>query len=427
MTIALLEITDQSLALICDGELLAFEPCYATFHDNWVFGEQARSMQRLKPQESQANHFAHLSTESLPRPMGNLRHRADLAYLQIKALHHQHQHQYSRLFVIAPPQYDITQLSLLLGLIETAGLPIAGFIEAGLLESRTHVKPDRDLLYIDVGRHQVTARTYREGIDSSVTLQARQTLADRGLSQMVEGLMQEVQHTLINADRFDPMRRAETEQQLFEGVLSWFEEGNQQTEEVTLMHEDRLRRVAITDAMLRVATGRMLSQVTEAVRGANTDIVINHRLHQIPGVIEQLRLGTQFKIEALTRTELIEAFTLSIGALDGENQDPGQRITSLRDSKASNPVHHGPIEDPSPVLATHLLENGIAVPINPASASWPAHWSELRFVEEPKGLALAPAQGLWVNEHPLNAPTGLQAGDEIRVGSLFISAICVNH
>jgi len=425
MTLALLEITDQSLALICDGELLAFEPCYATFRGDWVFGEQARSMQRLRPQESQANYLAQLSTESLARPMGHLRHRADLAYLQIKALHHQHQHRYSRLFVVAPPQYDVTQLSLLLGLAETAGLPIAGFIEAGLLESSAHVKPDRDLLYIDVGRHQVTARTYREGSDAAVTLEARQTLSDRGLSQLVEGLMQEVQQSLINADRFDPMRRAETEQQLFEGVLSWLEQGNQQTAEVTLMHEDRLRRVTITDAMLRVATGRMLSQVTEAVRGVNADVVINHRLHQIPGVIEQLRLGTQSKIEILTQTDLIEAFARSLEALDGENLDPGQRITSLRDSTVSTEVRQGPIENQSPVLATHLLENGIAVPIDSASVSWPAHWSDLRFLDETEGVALAPAQGLWVNDHSLNAPTRLQAGDAIRVGSLIITAIRV--
>ena len=308
---------------------------------------------------------------------------------------------------------------------ETAGLPIAGFIEAGLLESSAHVKPDRDLLYIDVGRHQVTARTYREGSDAAVTLEARQTLSDRGLSQLVEGLMQEVQQSLINADRFDPMRRAETEQQLFEGVLSWLEQGNQQTAEVTLMHEDRLRRVTITDAMLRVATGRMLSQVTEAVRDVNADVVINHRLHQIPGVIEQLRLGTQSKIEVLTRTDLIEAFARSLEALDGEKQDPGQRITSLRDSTVSTEVSQGPIADQSPVLATHLLENGIAVPIDSASVSWPAHWSELRFVDETEGVALAPAQGLWVNDHSLNAPTRLQAGDAIRVGSLIITAIRV--
>lgn len=427
MTSALLEVTDQSIRLIRDGELLEVEPCYATLDGEWIFGEAAKAMQRLKPRESQANYLAQLSTESLARPIGNLRHHADLAYLQLKALHERHQHQYSQLFMIPPPHYEVTQLSLLLGVAETAGLPISGLVEAGLLESSSYPPPSGELLYLDLGRHCVTARKYTADRQGALALTTRETISDRGLHQMVEGLMQEAQMALIAAERFDPMRRAETEQQLFQGALAWLERGVPGTGDFTLTHEDRIRRVSITEPMLRAATGRMMSQVIEAVRGSDVTVLASHRLHQVPFVVEQLSLAIGSKIEALPQSGLADAFNRHLGQLIDAPGEPGQRIITLQPSQGSAPPIDQPLDEENSPLATHLLECGVATPLDPLPTPCPPHWSALELINGSTGTQLAPAAEVQVNGKSLSAPKRLRAGDEITIGDVKIMAIHVTH
>jgi len=426
MRSALLEITDQSLALISGGRLLDSEPCFAFFDQQWIFGESAKSVHRIKPRESQANYIAQLCTDPLPRPLGGLRHSADLAYMQIKALNDRNKESYDQIFLIPPSHYKSDQLSLLLGIVETAGLQIAGFIEPGLLDCFEQTSDSESVIFLDLNRQSIHAKVFRYEVQSqSFLLESSEKIMDRGMNQITDGLMQEAANHLIYADRFDPMRRAETEQQLFNGVLQLVQGDQDSSSIIPITHESGSRRVSISREMRERVVGNMVSTIQSYINAKDLPVICGPRFQHLTRLTTDLFDST--KIIKVGSELLAAQFTRIQDQLPKEKRDSGLWITQLKTrlqpSRLAQPALNPNTDAEVP---SHLLFESHAVSFENLTAVWPQYFADINFrLTREVSIDMPSSQSLKINGTPLSAPSQINVGDEIELGTKTFIAIRV--
>ena len=415
--VAVLEISDLALTLFRGDHLVHSEPCFATYDGQWQFGQTAQYQQRKKPRESESRYFARLNTDPLTQPLGGVRHYADLVFLQLKALHAQFETEYTHLYLIPPTHYSREQRSLLLGISETAALPIAGFIEPGLLPAVTDEHSPGDHVLLDIGQSSVTAQPFSQDVGgASVTAGQALVISDRGLSQMVEGLMAQAAEALIKQERFDPLRKAETEQQLFDSALAYFAGNSAISSPITIRHDDGEHRLPVTEAMIRAATGRTISHIIGHLADESAPAILSHRLGQIPGLADQLRLSSRQEVIVRTSSTLGAQFLAVADQL--EANESGQQFTQLRRVNSENQ----PKAIPTREKATHLLDGYHAIAIGEKTSPRLSNHGFI-FVKEGADLTVQPANGLLLNDTPIESPQVIYAGDRITIGSDSLLAI----
>jgi len=415
--VAVLEISDLALTLFRGDQLVHSEPCFATYDGQWQFGQTAQYQQRKKPRESESKYFARLNTDPLTQPLGGVRHYADLVFLQLKALHAQFEKEYTHLYLIPPAHYSREQRSLLLGISETAALPVAGFIEPGLLPAAADEHSPGDHILLDIGHSSVTAQPFSQDAGgASVSTGQALVISDRGLSQMVEGLMAQAAEALIKQERFDPLRKAETEQQLFDGALAYFAGDLAISSPMTIRHDDGEHRLPVTETMIRAATGRTITHILGHLAEDSVPTILSHRLGKIPGLADQLRLSSRQEVIFRTFPALGAQF-LAV-ADQFVTSESGQQFAQLRRVNSEN--------QPKAVLtrekATHLLDGYHALAIGEKTSHRLSNHG-FTFVKEGADLSIQPANGLLLNDTPIESPQVIYAGDRITIGSDSLLAI----
>jgi len=417
--VAVLEISDLALSLFRGGQLVHNEPCFATYDGQWQFGETAQYQQRKKPRESESRYFARLNTDPLTQPLGGVRHYADLVFLQLKTLHAQFETEYTHLYLIPPAHYSREQRSLLLGISETAALPVAGFIEPGLLPAVADEHSPGDHIHLDIGHSSVTTQPFSQDTGrASVSAGQALVISDRGLSQMVEGLMAQAAEALIKQERFDPLRKAETEQQLFDSALAYFAGDSAISSPIIIRHDDGEHRLPVTETMIRAATGRTISHIIGHLADQSVPAILSHRLGQIPGLADQLRISSRQAVIVRSSPALGAQF-LAV-ADQFEANESGQQFTQLRRVNSENQPRAVPTRE----KATHLLDGYHAIAIGEKTSPRLSNHG-FTFVKEGADLSIQPANGLLLNDTPIETPQVIYAGDRITIGSDSLLAITV--
>ena len=415
--VAVLEVSDLALTLFRGDQLVHSEPCFATFDGQWQFGQTAQYQQRRKPRESESRYVARLNTDPLTQPFGGVRHYADLVFLQLRALHAQFEEEYAHLYLIPPAHYSHEQRSLLLGISETAALPVAGFIEPGLLPAAADEHSLGDHILLDIGHSSVTAQPFSQYAGgASVSAGEALVISDRGLSQMVEGLMAQAAEALIKQERFDPLRKAETEQQLFDSALAYFAGDSAISSPMTIRHDDGEHRPPVTETMIRAATGRTITHILGHLAEDSVPTILSHRLGKIPGLADQLSLSSRQEVIFRTLPALGVQF-LAV-ADQFETSESGQRFTRLKRANSENQ----PQAVPTRAKATHLLDEYHAIAIGEKT---PPRLSNrgFTFAKEGAELRIQPVKGLLLNDVPIESSQVIYAGDHITLGSVSLLAI----
>src|SRR5690606_21884541 len=118
-----------------------------------VTGAEAAARVRLKPLLAQTGFWRGLSTAPLTRASRFARTPADIAFAQARSLLGSYKSQEEGVLLAAPAGYTREQLSLLLGVVNETGLPVAGLVDAALAACSLEPAPER-VLHLELELHQ---------------------------------------------------------------------------------------------------------------------------------------------------------------------------------------------------------------------------------------------------------------------------------
>lgn len=300
MAIACLDITDSNLQLWHLGKRLQ-SPGYALLENGgYRFGAAARAAARLRPRDVATRYWWQLGTDPLQPALGPARHNADLVHAHLQALHRE-SGEPGEMVLAVPGSMHQEQLALLLGIIEQCPFTAVGLVNRSVALASLY-RVNGPLFHLEIQLHQALLTELRAD-QGEVALQQAIALPGCGLLQLQERIIEAVASAFIRQTRFDPRRRAETEQQLYDALPAILRQlqGDAETTITVNSYQARISRgdlQAASDALYRSVHGSMSAQ------GTSTPLLLDPITALLPGL--QARLGG-----ALLGTEDLQA-TLSV-------------------------------------------------------------------------------------------------------------------
>lgn len=220
MTRAILDINDASLSL-WQGQQHLRSPGYALLQGrNYSFGEAARSQARLHPQQVNHRFWSQLNVEALTPAFGNSRHTADLVHAHLLEIHGQGGEP-EQLVITAPASLLHDQLALLLGIVDQCPFRATGLVDRAVAAvAGTGVASYNWHIELQLHQALVTGIRCADGIlsrDRVVPIPAGGWLA------IQDSLAKAIADAFIRQTRFDPRRKASTEQTLYDQLPTLLE------------------------------------------------------------------------------------------------------------------------------------------------------------------------------------------------------------
>ena len=217
MTVAALELNDQSLLIRAEDGAVHAEPGFAALTDEGVVtGEEARAMAWRAPQHVYNQYWCHLSQAPLPSPHRFARHNADIAFAQLRKLW-EHVGSPESLMLLVPASVSREQLSLLLGMVEALPARASAVIDSALAACLT---ARADTLYVDLQMHDSILTVCRPE-NGKVRIAGQEILPGLGMVQIQNAVARYISDLLIEAYRVDPLHSSETEQAVFDEIPHW--------------------------------------------------------------------------------------------------------------------------------------------------------------------------------------------------------------
>jgi hypothetical protein len=363
MTIAFLDLLDSNLQLWHGGDRVQ-SPGYALLEGReYRFGQTARAAARLRPRDVNTRYWWQLGTEALQPPLGPARHSADLAHAHLLDIHRQAGGP-REVMLAVPGSMAREQLALLLGIIQQCPFDAVGLVHRSVALATLHGGPG-GTFHLELQLHQAVV-TELEQSDGQVALRRTVPLPGCGLLQLQERLVEIVSAAFIRQTRFDPRRRAVTEQRLYDALPDALRTLGREPE--TNLEVDGYR-ARVSRSELRAAGQGLLGTLREVLGGAPAE---RHRIADapaglLPGLADDLPamevLPPETLCLALThhRERLVQRgqalnFITALPTLEG------QVVPARRPESRQRPA---PANSAAP---THLLEGGRAVPLADGTA-----------------------------------------------------------
>ncbi len=402
MAIALLDINDSNLQL-WHGSTHLQSPGYALLVDRqYRFGNPARAAARLQPRDINTRYWWQLSTEPLQPALGPARHTGDLVHAQLQELHREGGEPQEILMAVSGSmQRD--QLALLLGIAQQCPFAAVGLVHRSVALGSLHGAAGR-LFHLEIQLHQAVVSELAQR-DGKVELLRSLPLPGAGLLQVQERLVEIIATAFIRQTRFDPRRKAITEQQLYDALpdaLRALGRDGETNIEVSGY------RAGINRGELQAAGQRLFSSAREAIGApqAGDRVLADPVASLLPGLAAQLpgfeplaadsvRRALEHHLERLVQREQALSFVTTLPALAGavtpaQAAAPDRRgnTASPRPDRPAPPRRHPPAAgssrpatggngaQPRPGLAPGTHRGGLA----PArrrrhcTGQWPRAW-----------------------------------------------------
>jgi hypothetical protein len=433
------DLNDIELRLLRDGATTAESTGFAFIQGaNVEFGEAARRRARLHPRQASSQYWHRLALDPLQIRGPNLANLADLVYRQMRELTtHAGMTKSDSLLIAAPGTVTPDQLGLLLGVAQEIGITVNGLVDAAVAAATQSDRSGR-VTHIDVSLHRATVTSLELG--DAVARLAVAEVPDAGLSHVIDGWVNVVANRFVAETRFDPLRIAETEQQVYNQVQDWVV-SNDLTSEliVEANHRDALRRVTVPTALMIDKAIARLRALSDAIP-AHSTVLLSHRAVAVPGLADRIR-ADHATIDTLPRDALARGVEANVDAIRS-NPEALKFVTRLtRDVPSivvTKPAARPPPEPASrdgataipsePRWPTHVLHRGraraIGTRLNVGRAAFP---ETTRADALPERVALVEhaADGVWarpgepglaLNGKPLKEAAKLRIGDALRLG-----------
>jgi len=352
MTIAALQLNDQSLLIQAEDGALHAEPGFARLtRDGIVTGEEARAVAWREPQHVYNQYWSQLSQAPLPSRHPFARHHADIAFAQLRALW-SGAGSPDTLMLLAPASFADAQLSLLLGMAQALPASCCAVVDSALAHC---LDAEDDTLFVDLQMHDAVLTVCRPN-GAGIDIAAQEVVPGFGMAQIQNSLARHVSDLMIENYRFDPLHSSDSEQSIFDQIPHWLTRLRFEEEVSTRLVSGQGEHACIVrrDAIRRLVEQRFASVRTFLDRWSGCRLLLSHASGLVTGLVEPFThadvagqtIGAQ---NCLSRQAEI------LGQVDGL-----YRVRSLKraESAAAEPRANGA------VLATHLLCGDIALPLN---------------------------------------------------------------
>ena len=389
-----------------------------------LFGHEAAAQSRLHPRQTHNEFWQRLNADPVTPPGRNVANQADLVYLQLGAIFAaagMEERQRADIVVAAPSIATPAQLGLLLGIAKEAAFDVSAVVGR---------RGRRD--FHSAARRQLPLRRHHHapGFVTQLDIQngdavARGTVEDvpaAGFAALLEGWVDAVADTFVESTRFDPLRIAATEQQVFDQLIGGID-ANQSEIPVAVEHDGVSREVVVSRRVLEQKSRQRYGILATAI-GAPATVLLSDRVRRLPGLAAALQ-------EAGHRIVALPADAVAAGA---ERHAPalaadagGARLVS------SLPLTSAPAQTATDRGAhpTHLLCGALALPLadevdardHPATTGG----GEFRIRRDGAGFSVAADADAPVlfNGEPLDFHRPVFAGDRIDSGGDRFQLIAV--
>ena len=402
----LLDCNDASLRLWRDGQD-TFLMGIAWFSEGrYQFGQTAWQQARRAPREVNNRYWHRLSTQPLSPALGPARHTADLVHAHLERLLADVS---GELVLVIPGAMEPAQLSLLLGIIGT--LPVipcavvhrSALIGTGLAETCVHV---------ELHLHQASITPVQIG-DGMATAGETQLLPGFGLLGLMDDLAEIIGQQFVSQTRFDPQRRADTEQALYEQIPALLQALATQSE-VSCVVEGHTARVS-ADALR--AVGKRFSAALAPLIPADISLVaFDSLLSSLPGLSLSSQQGQPL------RTLPVSPDAILAGA--NHLSSNGGELVFQRRVACAGVSPSDTATSPAPAVetrgVTHFLIAGRAVAMTPGTIL-----ARGVSVTSATTITVTPGTEAQVNGHGVNGDVTLAADDRLTVADIEVRFITV--
>jgi hypothetical protein len=214
MATAILDINDASISLWQEQQQLLRSPGYALLEgSSYSFGEAARSQARLHPQQVNHRFWSQLNVETLVPAFGDCRHSADLVHGHLLEIHGQGGEP-EQLIITAPASLQHDQLALLLGIIEQCPFEATGLVDRAVAAAASSKVASYNW-HIELQLHQALVTGIRCA-DNILSRDRVVPIPGSGWLAVQDSLAKAIADAFIRQTRFDPRRKAATEQALYD-------------------------------------------------------------------------------------------------------------------------------------------------------------------------------------------------------------------
>lgn len=421
-----LEVHDAEVALLQGDEVICSQPGVAFVDGREVlFGEEALARSRLRPRQTHNEFWQRLNADPVaPKGVG-VANQADLVYLQLQALRGElSADRRVKVVVAVPPTATSAQLSLLLGIAAEAGFEVTAFVDAAVAAA-SFAAPSAPCRLVDLGLHRATVTTLAPARDEDGQTRVRRGAVDEvpaaGLAALTEGWIDAVADRFVESTRFDPLRVAETEQQVCDQVRAGVD---QQAAEfaIAIHHGDIARHITIARRAFAEKAEQRYGVLSRAI-GAPGVLLLTHRAQRPPGLTAHLEAAGH-RVLPLPKDVLPRALAPHAERFASES---GVRLVTSLPARATTDAA-APESGRAP---THLVCAGVALPLGGevSADDHPAAGGVggFRVRRSAAGFSVVPtAADVSLNGEPIEFERAANAGDVVCAGGaefLFVAVV----
>ena len=424
-----LDINDAEIALWRNGEALYRQPGVAgVAPKNTVFGHEALARARLHPQQSHNEFWQRLNADPVtPRGRG-VANQADLVYLQLKDVREATGEKRPAVVLVAPSAVTNEQFAVLLGIASEAGVEVRAIVDAAVA-SASRQSWNGSCGVVDVSLQRATV-TQVERVDTDDGPMVRRSAVDEipaaGFAALVEGWIDVVADRFVDGTRFDPLRIADTEQQVFDQLLRGIDTGTAEFA-IEVNHQDVARRVSVSRHALAQKSTQRYELLGRALGGAET-LVVSHRVLRLPGLAGFLQQAGHRLLPLLpdaTDDAVVKQAEHILPA--AEDASRGARLITTLPALAGSSATVVPGRQP-----THVLCNALAIPLlGEVHASEHPEYRpgspDFRIRRDDSGVSVIPTPdaAISLNGMPIDFAHPAAAGDTIASAHLAFRLIAV--
>ncbi len=296
MSLTIIDLNDTNIRVGKDAQILLNSPGYAVIKDDKIaFGAHAAKLNRIYPRNTHNDYWYRFSQDAIQSTSNQIRHNADLAYMQLAEIYEQ-TGESSKWLIAVPASFNQEQLALLLGLLKAANYEDVQLIDSALLASVNSLNKGEQL-HLDIQLHQ-SVLTSMETDDKHRVITSN-VLPEVGLLDIYEQCAKFISNEFINQSRFDPHHNAESEQLLFENIpICLSKLTTSSMSKLDLEYQGNSYSTNITREAVMEILSPIYDSFYKRIEGSK-QLLLSHRFRMLPGFLDGLnnaRLLDEFAV-----------------------------------------------------------------------------------------------------------------------------------
>ena len=363
MNLKVIELNDSAIKVGDEQGIIVQSPGFALADGEiLLLGDAAEQQARLKPTNSYNKYWHELSLE--PISVSNkIRHYADIAYAHLLHLAEIGDIDSEVIFAV-PGNFNRQQLSILLGLAQHSPITPVGVVDSAVAAA-IQAASTSTVIYADLQLHQAIL-TRLQVVDGQLKSETVVQVPGVGSQNLINSMMQLATGLFIQQCRFNPQHNAESEQQLYNALPLWLQQGEQDEGNLHLelnaastVHRAKMPRESLI-SHLSGHYQKIQQQITALATEQDIQLLLGPKLGALPGFTNNLQQFSQLLV--------VENHTVNSACLEYRDFIIGQETSGIHRVSALPVAQRA--ESASVVVAadeeipTHALYASRAYPAN---------------------------------------------------------------